>query len=193
MTKILLGSTSFNLKKQILFSKLSGDSNPIHMDSIEARKSIAGECIVHGMHSFLWSLENLINEIQYLFSSYEINFKRYIPLNLEVSCFWDPKEKKLTIEKEGMIFLFIRCYGEINNLVKDWHLVNHEDILKTPKVNDLSEFTKEESPFEIILKSIIYPFSGILYSKAIDWNSEISNFIITIFTFPLSNCSISKL
>ena len=43
MTKILLGSTSFNLKKQILFSKLSGDINPIHLDSIEARKSIAGE------------------------------------------------------------------------------------------------------------------------------------------------------
>ena len=84
MNKILLGKTSFNLKKQILFSKLSGDTNPIHLDYIEARKSIAGECIVHGMHSFLWSIEHLINEIKYPFSSYEINFKRYIPLNLKL-------------------------------------------------------------------------------------------------------------
>ena len=86
-SKILLGSTSFDLDKQILFSKLSGDINPIHLDFIEARKSIAGECIVHGIHSFLWSIELLTNEIKYLFSFYEIHFKRYIPLNLKVSCF----------------------------------------------------------------------------------------------------------
>ena len=66
-SKILLGSTSFDLDKQILFSKLSGDINPIHLDFIEARKSIAGECIVHGIHSFLWSIELLTNEIKYLF------------------------------------------------------------------------------------------------------------------------------
>ena len=150
MTKILLGKTSFNLKKQILFSNLSGDSNPIHIDSIEARKSIAGECIVHGMHSFLWSLETLTNEIQYLFSNYEINFKRYIPLNFEVNCFWDPIEKKLTIEKGGIIFLLVRYYGGINNnLPKDWLLVNHEDTLKSPKVNALSKYKKGYKVFSI--------------------------------------------
>ena len=144
-SKILLGSTSFDLDKQILFSKLSGDINPIHLDFIEARKSIAGECIVHGIHSFLWSIELLTNEIKYLFSFYEIQFKRYIPLNLKVSCFWDPIEKKLTIEKDGgTIFVLIKCCGGRDNyLVKDWILVTHKNILKDPKINDLSKFKKD--------------------------------------------------
>ena len=164
MTKIFLGETSFNLKKQILFSKLSGDINPIHLDSIGARKSIAGECIVHGMHSFLWAIEHLTIETKYFFSSYEINFKRYIPLNLKIYCFWDLLEKKLTIEnKEGIVFVIVKCCGEINyNLVKDWLPVNNKDTLKKPIINDLSKLKKNNKVIsayggEIEISKLLFP------------------------------------
>ena len=79
--KDFLGSKSFNLEIQKQFCKLSGDINPLHIDVLESRKSIPGECIVHGMHTFLWSIELLVSKIKYLFTAYEINFKKYIPLN----------------------------------------------------------------------------------------------------------------
>jgi hypothetical protein len=48
-----------NLEDQILFSSLSGDNNPIHIDPIYARRSIYGAPIVHGINQVLHGLEKL--------------------------------------------------------------------------------------------------------------------------------------
>jgi acyl dehydratase/NAD(P)-dependent dehydrogenase (short-subunit alcohol dehydrogenase family) len=42
------------------FAALSGDCNPMHVDSIAARRTQAGRRVVHGIHSLLWALESLI-------------------------------------------------------------------------------------------------------------------------------------
>ena len=39
------------------FAKLSGDVNPVHMDEAYARRSFAGEPIVHGVHLLLRALD----------------------------------------------------------------------------------------------------------------------------------------
>ena len=41
------------------FAALSGDRNPIHMDAVAARRTQAGQPVVHGVHTLLWALEEL--------------------------------------------------------------------------------------------------------------------------------------
>ena len=46
-----------NNKNQLLFSKYSGDYNPVHVDPIYARRSMYGEQVVHGVNTLLLSLD----------------------------------------------------------------------------------------------------------------------------------------
>jgi NAD(P)-dependent dehydrogenase (short-subunit alcohol dehydrogenase family) len=55
-----LASRRFSVRDQLRFAELSGDSNPIHLDALEARRSFIGEPIVHGVHCVLWALENYV-------------------------------------------------------------------------------------------------------------------------------------
>ncbi len=41
------------------FAAFSGDRNPMHMDAVAARRTQAGEPVVHGVHTLLWALEQL--------------------------------------------------------------------------------------------------------------------------------------
>jgi acyl dehydratase len=52
----LLASRIFTSADQQWFASISGDSNPIHMDSIAARRTLAGVPVVHGVHNMLWAL-----------------------------------------------------------------------------------------------------------------------------------------
>ena len=49
----------FSFDDQHHFAALSGDSNPMHMDPIAARRTQAGKPVVHGMHTLLWALNSL--------------------------------------------------------------------------------------------------------------------------------------
>jgi acyl dehydratase len=52
-----VASRTFAQADQQWFAALSGDSNPIHMDQIEARRTQAGFPVVHGVHTLLWALD----------------------------------------------------------------------------------------------------------------------------------------
>ena len=43
---------------QASFAAVSGDSNPIHLDPLAARRSLAGGAVVHGIHALLWALDS---------------------------------------------------------------------------------------------------------------------------------------
>jgi MaoC like domain/short chain dehydrogenase len=60
-----LFSRRFTDEDQFAFARLSGDTNPLHVDNIEARRTLVGAPVVHGMHLVLLGLEvaeNLIRE-----------------------------------------------------------------------------------------------------------------------------------
>ncbi|MBE7198627.1 MAG: hypothetical protein INR70_12610 [Parafilimonas terrae] len=42
---------------QTAFAQATGDVNPMHMDARVARRTLAGERVVHGVHAALWALE----------------------------------------------------------------------------------------------------------------------------------------
>lgn len=48
----------FTFDDQMAFAELSGDYNPLHVDPIAARRLIFGRPVVHGVHAFLWALDN---------------------------------------------------------------------------------------------------------------------------------------
>ena len=41
------------------FATLCGDRNPMHMDPVAARRTQAGQQVVHGVHTLLWALDTL--------------------------------------------------------------------------------------------------------------------------------------
>ena len=51
---------SFSLDDQIDFAKLSGDYNPVHVDSVIARRTRFGHPVVLELHALLWALEILV-------------------------------------------------------------------------------------------------------------------------------------
>jgi NAD(P)-dependent dehydrogenase (short-subunit alcohol dehydrogenase family) len=54
-----IANRRFSMERQHAFAALSGDINPIHLDSVAARLLISGAIIVHGMHTLLWALNAL--------------------------------------------------------------------------------------------------------------------------------------
>jgi len=48
---------TFSSELQTEFARLSGDQNPMHMNSVVARRTQSGRPVVHGMHTVLRSLE----------------------------------------------------------------------------------------------------------------------------------------
>ena len=50
---------TFDSESQERFAALSGDFNPMHMDAIAARRTLAGARVVHGIHGLLWLLDDI--------------------------------------------------------------------------------------------------------------------------------------
>jgi acyl dehydratase/NADP-dependent 3-hydroxy acid dehydrogenase YdfG len=48
---------TFQPADQLAFAALSGDSNPLHVDLLAARRTSFGQTIVHGVHLLLWGLD----------------------------------------------------------------------------------------------------------------------------------------
>jgi NAD(P)-dependent dehydrogenase (short-subunit alcohol dehydrogenase family) len=55
----MLASRTFGAEDQARFAAMSGDFNPIHMDPVAARRTYAGETVVHGMHLLIWLLDSI--------------------------------------------------------------------------------------------------------------------------------------
>jgi MaoC like domain len=55
----MFASKVFDSGSRRQFAELSGDLNPIHIDSIIARRTYAGAPIAHGMHLLLWLLDEM--------------------------------------------------------------------------------------------------------------------------------------
>lgn len=58
-----IGEKTFYAEDQQLFARISRDCNPMHMDPVAARRLIAGEQVVHGIHILLTALECWQNNI----------------------------------------------------------------------------------------------------------------------------------
>lgn len=83
MTLKTAAERAFTLDDQLAFARLSGDWNPIHLDPVFARRTIAGQVVVHGMHAALWALEVWVSSLpqQIRLRAFKASFVRPMPLN----------------------------------------------------------------------------------------------------------------
>lgn len=77
----------FGFDDQMAFAGLSGDFNPLHIDSIKARRSMAGGAVVHGIHLLLWALNCWCaqHEARAMLQGLDVLFLKPVPVGAEVS------------------------------------------------------------------------------------------------------------
>ncbi|HET9393773.1 MAG TPA: MaoC/PaaZ C-terminal domain-containing protein [Candidatus Rubrimentiphilum sp.] len=70
----------FDASDQNHFASLSGDCNPIHTDPILARRTQAGDCVVHGVHAVLWALDTLIERrlVKEPIAALDVRFQKFL-------------------------------------------------------------------------------------------------------------------
>lgn len=107
------------------FAALSGDWNPIHVDPVAARRSLAGTVIVHGMLTLLWSLEGYCRHTGRAPARVQVTFRRPVRigemLELLVEAH-DDGERLLVRHREEAVALVVvsgewqRSEGEVQPL-----------------------------------------------------------------------------
>ncbi len=98
-----MAQRAFTSDDQLAFAKLSGDRNPLHLDSLLARRLLFGRQIVHGLHALLWALDECFRpQAQALeLCSLGANFQAGIGLGQIVDCtFTEPAEHSTDIRLE---------------------------------------------------------------------------------------------
>lgn len=96
-----LAGRSFSLEDQRNFARLSGDANPIHVDPVAARRSLAGQPLVHGVHLTLWGLEALVAQAPFPrpLTGLRVNFEKMVPVDAPVEAVLaDRKDDRARIE-----------------------------------------------------------------------------------------------
>ena len=76
----VVATREFRTAGQESFARLSGDSNPMHVDRVAARRTEPGEPIVHAIHAILWALDVLCERriIEKAPTSIDARFTRFI-------------------------------------------------------------------------------------------------------------------
>jgi NADP-dependent 3-hydroxy acid dehydrogenase YdfG len=79
---------TFTSDDQHAFAKVSGDSNPVHMDPVQARRLLFGLQIVHGLHALLWGLDHFWKDHSrpLALHTVKVNFQTAIGLGQSVRC-----------------------------------------------------------------------------------------------------------
>ena len=128
-----LRSRYFSISDQNNFAFLSGDFNPIHISELEARRTIFGECIVHGINSLLWGLESFFNHYSYKIIFLEVTFLKPIFLKQEVLCLFDEETKRLELYTGADKCVDIKLnYNNSENVPIEDHNLKKVDSNKAP-------------------------------------------------------------
>ncbi len=104
----LLASRKFSMFDQELFARFSGDYNPLHVNPLEARRTLAGQCVVHGVNSLLWALDTLVLNKKITAGAFDAKFLNSVFLEENVDCFWSTESKKLSLVSGTSLLCTIR-------------------------------------------------------------------------------------
>lgn len=141
------GTRRFTLADQADFAELSDDRNPMHMDPLVARRTQAGDQVVHGVHGFLWVLEMLAGDGVALdrMNSVRVQFTKFIIVDRDVTLHIRSRDESM-IKAELMVdrlsaAVFILKFGSRSAARTDEALSNlsSSDPLTQPFVPSFEE------------------------------------------------------
>jgi hypothetical protein len=93
----------FDDSGQRRFAGLSGDTNPMHMDALAARRTQAGAPVVHGLHAVLWALDTVARDVELgTLASISVSLNRFIYLDR-------PVEVRLARQTEAAMAIDVVC------------------------------------------------------------------------------------
>lgn len=156
----------FTHEDLILFAKASGDWNPIHTDSIFARRSPYGQTIVHGILLLIWGLENVIDEKQEPIKISKLRAEFLKPVYLE-------KDLILKIVFNENCTISINIYQE--NLLKTFFEIAFKEKVPYNKNHNFKYTFDKSNPEEIDLSN--FNFSQFKFENK-------SNLELLFFLFP---------
>ena len=137
----------FTIRDSLNFSKLSGDYNPVHIDSLMSRRYMFGEPIVHGMHLVFWSLDNWFSNKKnnyFKINSLDVNFPKAVTLEKDV--YWKHTEQSsqlsiIELIQNGILCAKIKINFEIS---KD----------SNPSLSVIEEFPPKTVPEDLSFKEL---------------------------------------
>ena len=144
-----IATRKFFLKDNLDFAIFCGDTNPIHLDKIAARRTLYGQCIVHGIHALLWALESLFEAKGITVTKLKTRFIKPIFLNEEIDLLWAPKINQLLIQADGALLAAISVTRG-NLLFDSTSKFETFPIRNSPVANTLAECIQlPKQPFKV--------------------------------------------
>lgn len=133
----MTATRTFTTADQVAFAQVSGDSNPMHMDELAARRTQAGAPVVHGVQALLWALDTLAQSGVDLrrFSALKVRFDKFVYLDQPVSLRMSGDGAKLKIEITAGDLLLLAANAHVGAgapLGDDLGLLNLADLATPP-------------------------------------------------------------
>ena len=114
---------TFSFGDQLAFARLSGDSNPIHVDAVAARRLLYGQPVVHGIHILLWALEQAVPAVaasgRLRLKAMSVQFRGPVLVDrpLELMIHHGPDSRvRLELSSQGVRVTTVRVVLEHDNL-----------------------------------------------------------------------------
>ena len=100
--EVILTVNRFTLEDAKKFASFSGDSNPLHIDPVIARRSIAGDCILHGIFGAMWCLDKILDLTDITPKSLSIRFLKPVYLYTDIELRLNQSLKEIYLMSEGV-------------------------------------------------------------------------------------------
>jgi NADP-dependent 3-hydroxy acid dehydrogenase YdfG len=151
MDKTLIGSFIIDQSMSDVFGQASGDTNPLHLDPIVARRYQFGSTVIHGVSGTLMALEKLalVKKESWAIDNISVQYNKPIRQGDQVEVF-----SKLA--KNGSLRLEVFCQGKRCQLIKLNFSENH---IKSQPLKDIRPNTQ--------------PCQNLPFEKAIDIDTEV--------------------
>ncbi|HAU1796656.1 TPA: SDR family NAD(P)-dependent oxidoreductase [Legionella pneumophila] len=141
-------SKYFSYEEQLIFSKLSCDYNPIHVDKVMARRTLFGEVILHGVHLVLWVLDDYLSNCNKKLAIDYMKCTFFAPVKMDKKVIY-----KTTCLKQGNIIFdaFVEKQQKALSLEIKFRNIKR---LENYKINDHS-LVRKKKPKELNSNSCI--------------------------------------
>ena len=157
----MLGTYTYKTDDLKIFSKLSGDYNPLHIDDLKSRRYLFGQIVMHGIHIILKALDLYIKEKEKL-TKISVSFLLPVYINdtIEFKLHSLGNDKIIKVKKDDKIIAVLRFTTEVVEKTKcSFTKVPNQN--KVPKLINSEQILSQEGSLPLYLNEnlvkLIFP------------------------------------